>query len=119
MSSPWWAEQQLRAILAVNKTDQVCRLGAYTLAALLARKGEATQAEAEQWIRECLQISEGMKAKNVDGTEAKAKLLLAKIQRFGLGKPAPDIAGQDLLGRAFKLSDYRGKVVLLDFWGFW
>jgi hypothetical protein len=32
---------------------------------------------------------------------------------------APEIAGKDLDGKAFKLSDYRGKVVLLDFWGHW
>ncbi|MBM4014145.1 MAG: hypothetical protein FJ293_04165 [Planctomycetes bacterium] len=36
-----------------------------------------------------------------------------------IGKPAPEIAGMDLDGVAFKLSDYRGKVVLLDFWGYW
>jgi hypothetical protein len=37
----------------------------------------------------------------------------------GLGKPAPEIAGDDLDAKVFKLSDYKGKVVLLDFWGFW
>jgi hypothetical protein len=35
------------------------------------------------------------------------------------GKPAPEIEGTDLDGKSFKLSDYRGKVVLLDFWGHW
>jgi len=35
------------------------------------------------------------------------------------GQPAPEIEGNDLSGVAFKLSDYRGKVVLLDFWGNW
>lgn len=35
------------------------------------------------------------------------------------GKVAPDIAGVDLDGVAFKLSDYKGKVILLDFWGDW
>ena len=35
------------------------------------------------------------------------------------GKPAPDIVGQDLDGQTFRLSDYRGKVVVLDFWGDW
>jgi thiol-disulfide isomerase/thioredoxin len=33
--------------------------------------------------------------------------------------PAPDIDGEDLDGACFRLSDYRGSVVLLDFWGFW
>ncbi|HZU37597.1 MAG TPA: hypothetical protein VFA18_16875 [Gemmataceae bacterium] len=33
-----------------------------------------------------------------------------------LGKPAPDLSGRDLNGRLLRLSDYRGKVVLLDFW---
>jgi hypothetical protein len=32
------------------------------------------------------------------------------------GKVAPEIAGVDADGVAFNLSDYRGKVVLLDFW---
>ncbi len=35
------------------------------------------------------------------------------------GNKAPDIEGEDADGRPFKLSDYRGKVVLLDFWGNW
>jgi hypothetical protein len=33
-----------------------------------------------------------------------------------IGKHAPEIEGADSNGRSFKLSDYRGKVVLLDFW---
>jgi len=28
----------------------------------------------------------------------------------------PEIVGEDLDGRKIKLSDYRGKVVLVDFW---
>jgi peroxiredoxin len=32
---------------------------------------------------------------------------------------APDIESEDLDGVKFKLSDYRGKVVVLDFWGDW
>ncbi len=35
------------------------------------------------------------------------------------GDFAPQIDGVDVDGLLFKLSDYRGKVVLLDFWGFW
>ena len=39
--------------------------------------------------------------------------------KLAVGKVAPDIVGEDLDGVAFKLSDYRGKVVMLDFWGDW
>src|SRR5262249_55648424 len=35
------------------------------------------------------------------------------------GSQAPDFTFTDLEGRSHKLSDYRGKVVLLDFWGAW
>lgn len=36
-----------------------------------------------------------------------------------VGMVAPEIDGEDLDGACFRLSDYRGSVVLLDFWGFW
>ena len=41
------------------------------------------------------------------------------MDKLQLGMPAPEIEGNDLDGVAFKLSDYRGKVVVLDFWGDW
>lgn len=33
-----------------------------------------------------------------------------------IGIPAPEIEGKDIDGNWFKLSDHRGKVVLLDCW---
>jgi peroxiredoxin len=36
-----------------------------------------------------------------------------------VGDAAPEIDGEDLDGKAMKLSDFRGKVVVLDFWGDW
>ena len=36
-----------------------------------------------------------------------------------VGMLAPDITGVDTDGKPFSLSDYRGKVVMLDFWGNW
>ena len=35
------------------------------------------------------------------------------------GQEAPEIEGEDIDGKKFKLSEYRGKVVVLDFWGHW
>lgn len=35
------------------------------------------------------------------------------------GNPAPEFSFTDTSGESHRLSDYRGKVVLLDFWGSW
>ncbi|HLQ37819.1 MAG TPA: hypothetical protein VK348_08460 [Planctomycetota bacterium] len=48
-----------------------------------------------------------------------AASLLFQIEHLGIGCTVPEIEGKDMDGVAFKLSDYRGKVVMLDFWGFW
>jgi hypothetical protein len=45
-----------------------------------------------------------------------AKSELYAIRNLGVGKVSPDIVGKDQNGTPFKLSDYRGKVVLLYFW---
>jgi thiol-disulfide isomerase/thioredoxin len=34
-------------------------------------------------------------------------------------KPVPDLKLADINGNSFKLSDYRGKVVILNFWAVW
>ena len=47
------------------------------------------------------------------------RLLAAPPVGFEIGNLAPEIQGEDLDGVKFKLSDYRGKVVVLDFWGDW
>lgn len=47
------------------------------------------------------------------------KGVIAEREMLGNGNVAPDIEGVDLDGVKFKLSDYAGKVVMLDFWGDW
>ncbi|MEO2090267.1 MAG: TlpA disulfide reductase family protein [Gemmataceae bacterium] len=41
------------------------------------------------------------------------------IKNLTVGKVAPDIEGEDLDGVKFKLSDYKGKVVVVTFWAKW
>jgi hypothetical protein len=54
------------------------------------------------------------------GTLAKlAASELSEIRDLGIGKACPEIAGADIDGQSFKLSDYKGKVVVVDFWGDW
>ena len=50
------------------------------------------------------------------GVGDNAKMELFAIRHLAVGKEAADIEGPDQDGKRFKLSDYRGKVVLLYFW---
>lgn len=50
---------------------------------------------------------------------ARAESTLFELRNLAIGKVAPEIEGEDLDGVKFKLGDYRGKVVVLDFWGNW
>ena len=44
---------------------------------------------------------------------------LDEMHHIKVGQPAPEIEGTDLDGKPLKLSDFRGKVVALVFWGSW
>ncbi|MCP4093279.1 MAG: redoxin domain-containing protein [Planctomycetes bacterium] len=50
---------------------------------------------------------------------AHAHLNPHKAEDLKVGKAAPEIVGMGLDGKPMRLSDYRGKVVVLDFWGDW
>jgi thiol-disulfide isomerase/thioredoxin len=50
---------------------------------------------------------------------AVAKPRLFELRHLIAGKVAPEIAGGDIDGKTLKLSDYRGKVVVINFWGSW
>ena len=51
------------------------------------------------------------------GEEAKVELY--EWNHLMPGKMAPEIAGQDIDGHELKLSQYKGKVVVLSFWASW
>ena len=43
----------------------------------------------------------------------------ARVEQLAIGALAPDFAMTDAAGKPVKLSDYKGKVVVLDFWATW
>lgn len=48
-----------------------------------------------------------------------AEGMIFEAENLQIGMVAPDFAGKDVHGADIKLSDYRGKVTFLVFWGFW
>lgn len=52
-------------------------------------------------------------------TYTRAVGLRTKAADVEVGKAAPDFLGETIDGFKFHLDDYRGKVVVLDFYGFW
>ena len=54
---------------------------------------------------------------SVDGKKLSARIETAK--KTGIGAQAPDFTQNDVDGKPVKLSDFRGKYVLIDFWASW
>lgn len=122
------ATADLREVAKVAGDPSVKAYAQYSLASQLMTQNERnsrlTAKEKEKNSTEALAIFEALTTspevkehspKIVAQVEAK----LFKINNLSIGSVAPDIVGLDVDGEEFKLSDYRGKVVLLDFWGHW
>jgi len=82
-----------------------------TDSAALAREIESL---FEQVVKEFGDINAGLATL---GKQAASEL--NEIRNLGIGRPCPEIIGEDIDGKPFKLSDYKGKVVVVDFWGDW
>jgi hypothetical protein len=127
----------LKHILEKNTKPKVQAAAAVGLGRVLAAKTDSlgdnlaesdkVAAEAEKYLSQAITLYGNFNAALTTDEERKANEKLVKgIEReiktlriLRVGKVVPEIAGGDLDGKEFKLSDYRGKVVLLDFWGFW
>ncbi|HLN28288.1 MAG TPA: hypothetical protein VK395_11135 [Gemmataceae bacterium] len=117
------ADVILRAILQ-NSTDHKEQGPAcFGLAKRLKTKADRAQSkdttEAEKYFQQTIEKYADVKyyGKKTLGDAAKGALF--EMHHLSIGKPAPEIEGADVDNKKFKLSDYRGKVVLLDFWGNW
>ena len=82
----------------------------------IARPAGAT---AEQ-IAEAVVFYRAIMANYPDSiSAARCRGPLFAAENLQIGMQAPDIVGQDHDGNDIKLSDFRGKVTVIDFWAFW
>lgn len=109
------AERLLKAVLEKNPRREMQGQACLSLAQLF--KSSAPK-ESEKYLNLLIEKFGDLKySRGTMGEFAKKELEQDRV--FGIGKVAPDIAGEDIQGKAFKLSEYRGKVVAIDFWGDW
>lgn len=122
------AERWLRVAMEKSPHPEVQGVATFALARRLKTQAEAAepkQADVDRLNREAAELLERVgrefgDVKGFGGTLAdKAKNELYEILHLSIGMKAPEVEGEDLQGKRFRLSDYRGKVVMLDFWGHW
>jgi hypothetical protein len=106
-------EVQGMACLALG---QMLKKRADDVAATDAKAAEKVSGESEQFFQRAADKYADVKA-DFRGTVGKvAERELFDLRNLSIGQAAPAVEGEDQDGKKFKLSDYRGKVVLLDFW---
>jgi hypothetical protein len=88
------------------------------LAELLRQERDKAQKEMEAVFEQAARQYGAVKLTDGTMVAERAKAELFGIRNLSVGRKAPDIDGEDEDGKRYKLSDYRGKVVLLDFWSF-
>lgn len=89
-------------------------------AAILARGARLFAAGSDADRAEGRKLYERI-GKEFAGTRAaaRAKGQLFELDHLQVGQTPPDMEAVDETGKQFRLYDYRGKVTVVDFWGFW
>ncbi len=107
-----------RKTIAIN--PQVAeRLPSEQLAYINSERTDAQNQKTAAILESVIQQYGDLKYQGRETFGEKAGSELFELTQLQVGMTVPEIEGEDLDGIPFKLSDYRGKVVMLDFWGHW
>ncbi len=108
------ADELLRT-LKENTTVRATRAAALAARSslLMGRTDPASRAADEKLLREIVREYSDLPVGDV------AQGRLFRIENLAPGKTPPDVQALDTEGRALRLSEYRGRVLVVEFWGFW
>jgi len=118
-------KQQLEAVIGKLPKGRVQQEARFRLAMSVAEDAQRdltlTDAERAAGNQEAVGILEklGKEEGLNESLEKRVADLRYKVTHLVVGCEAPEIEGVDHDGKQFRLSEFRGKVVLLPFWGFW
>ena len=123
------AEKLLRAVSEKDSSEQAKACATLGLGQLLRAQSDdpslkpaeraKIRSEAEKTLQTVQKQYANVQVPFFGKAGDKARRELFELQHLGVGAQVPDIQGVDLDGKAFKLNDYRGKVIFLDFWAHW
>ncbi|WP_395715429.1 peroxiredoxin family protein [Prosthecobacter sp.] len=121
------AEPILKAVIEKNTNREEKAAALYALGAIHFKNFDATadRVSGEASKGRALECFQQLNADYSDVTIQGFKLsdftakMLFEMTNLQVGCEAPEIEGKDADGISFKLSDYRGKHVIVIFWGGW
>ncbi|MDG1873166.1 MAG: hypothetical protein P8J27_04595 [Mariniblastus sp.] len=112
-------KQALEVGLQLEKESPSSKVRAYATFSRVGatiNKAPVDSDDFRQAKEEILKVLEGVEMKDLASS---VKTRIKMRENFSLGMSPPDIVGLDLDGAKFSLSDYKGKVLFIDFWGDW
>lgn len=113
---PEWEPDVNRGLARLRERRHTAARGRWTLAtAAAAALVLVAMPQPRALAQRCLNCSVAL-FQTLSGSSAGAAAHLIAVKDR---KPAPDFSLTDSTGRQLRLSDFRGKVVLLDFWATW
>lgn len=105
--------QMLTDALESNPSERVKACALLNHGLMLIEEGDKSRRRGLVMLDECAE-----RFGNIEyGRKAKEEAFV--IRNLRVGGTAPDFAIQTFDGETFRLSDYRGKIVVVDFFGFW
>ena len=113
------ARDFLRRLTTEGVTREVQGVACFSLANALER--QSNEKANEEAIALLERVTSEFADVYLNGKRMRptAERRLFALKNLAIGKTAPEIVGKDLAGKEFKLSDYKGKVVVVDFFGDW